>query len=185
MSTTQHPAAVWTFRILLAAFALCCLMPSQAEAVEQRFGIGVQFFKTVDDIADDVGDDSFANIEDDGYALVLSYQRIPTGLFSWEIDVEYYESGFGGSGEESITPLVFLLFGRSFYAGVGAGVTFASDLDDNVSDPFFAARIGYRLDILPFASLDINANYRTGAFEDLGDFDTDATTLGAIVRFRI
>lgn len=182
---THHPTAVWTLRILLAAFAFCCLAPAQVEAAEHRFGIGLQFFKTVDDIADDIGDDSFANIEDDGYAFVLSYQRIPRGLFRWEIDVEYYESGFGGSGEDSITPLALILFGRSLYAGVGAGVTFASDLEDDVSDPFFVARIGYQLDILPMVSLDINANYRNGAFEDLGDFDTDAATLGAILRFRL
>lgn len=177
------PSHIWT--LLLILLGCWTLTPGEAEAAEHRFGLGVQFFKTIDDIADDFGDDSFADIEDDGYALVASYQRIPRGLFRLEIDVEYYESGFGGSGEEAITPLAFVLLGRSLYIGVGVGVTFASDLDDDVSDPFYAARLGYELDILPGLSLDINANYRSGAFSDLDEFDTDAATLGAIVRFKL
>lgn len=170
---------------LVLFFALTLGVSSPSQAAENRFGLGVQFFKTIDDVADDVGDDSLANIEDDGYAIVASYQRIPRGLFRFEIDVEYYESGFGGSGEDSLTPLAFILVGRSLYVGVGVGATFASDLSDNVSDPFFAARIGYELDILPGLSIDINANYRAGAFSDLDEFDTDAATLGAIVRFNL
>lgn len=175
------PAVLW----LIVCLGIGIFTASQAQAAENRFGLGAQFFKTIDDVADSIGDDSLADIEDEGYAIVASYQRIPRGLFRFEIDVEYYESGFGGSGEEAITPLAFVLVGRSLYVGVGVGLTFASDLDDNASDPFFAARIGYELDILPGLSIDLNANYRSGAFSDLDQFDTDAATLGAILRFNL
>ena len=170
---------------LISALGFMVLAAEPATAAENRFGLGVQFFKTIDDLVDDAGDDSTANIEEDGYAIVASYQRIPRGLFRFEIDVEYYESGFGGSGESSLTPLAFILVGRSLYAGVGIGVTYASDLQDNVSDPFYAGRLGYELDILPGLSVDFNANYRVGAFNDLDQLDTDALTLGAILRFKL
>lgn len=184
MQRSQAPKAlVPSLLILTLGFALMSAQP--ADAAENRFGLGVHFFKTVDDLVDDAGDDSTANIEEDGYAIVVSYQRIPRGLFRFEIDVEYYESGFGGSGEDAITPLAFILFGRSLYAGVGVGITYASDLQDNISDPFFAGRLGYELGILPGLSVDINANYRVGAFNDLDELDTDAMTLGAILRFKL
>lgn len=171
--------------ILLVLLAVLCTAGT-AEAAENRWGLGVHFWKTVDDLADDIGDDSFANIEDDGFAFVVSYQRVPRGLFRFEIDVEVFSEGFGGSEDTAISPIGFILFGGDgLYVGAGVGLTFSGDFIDNVSDPYFVGRIGWDLGLLPSLSLDINANYRSGAFSELDEFDTDAVTLGAILRFNL
>jgi hypothetical protein len=67
----------------------------------------------------------------------------------------------------------------------GFGVTFSSGLDDSPSDPFYSGRLGFQLELLPGLLLDFNANYRTNAFEELGDFDVDTLTLGVIARVKI
>ena len=76
-----------------------------------------------------------------------------------------------------------ILAGKGLYVGVGVGLTISDDLPDTVSDPFWAARIGWEFHILPKLTLDINANYRAGSFSELDEADSDAITLGAIVRF--
>ena len=170
---------------LLAAMVLCLALAAPATAAEHRLGVGAHFFKTIDSFADDIFDDSFNDVEEDGYAWVLSYQYVPRGLFRLEFDFEYYDEGFGGSGTESYTPIAFVLFGGNWYGGLGVGMTFSDGLDGDSSDPFFAARVGREFDLLPGISVDINANYRADAYSDLDEADTDAITLGAIVRFNI
>ena len=172
-------------RLVLALLFAAGLGLAHPAAAESRLGLGVHFWRTVDRLADDIGDDNVANIEDDGYGFVLSYQRIPRGIFRWELDLEIYADGYGGSDETAVSPIAFLLVGHGLYAGVGIGTTFSDGLSDNVSDPFYAARLGWELDLLPSLSLDINANYRAGAFNELDDFDSDAITLGAMIRFGI
>lgn len=171
---------------LLAALLLATLLsPGIVEAGEHRLGVGAHFWRTVDDIADDILDSPFGDIEDDGFAWVVSYQYVPKGLFRLELDVEYYDGGFAGSPDSSYSPTGFILFGGNLYAGVGIGFTFSSGLEDDVSDPFYVARVGWELDLLPGISVDINANYRADAFNDLDEASSDAITLGAILRFNI
>ena len=155
--------------------------PASAAAGEHRLGLGAHFWKTLDNLS---GDD-FDGIEDDGLAWVVSYQYIPDSLIKFELDVEYYDGGFAGSPDSALTPVAFVMVGSKLYGALGVGLTYSGGLQDDVSDPFFAGRVGYVLSILPGIRVDINANYRTGAFEDLGDADTDAITLGAILRFKL
>ena len=115
-------------------------------------------------------------------APYLTYQYAPEGWFRFELDLEYYEAGFGGSTDAAVSPLAFLLLELGLYAGVGVGVTVSDGLDDNVSDPFYAARLGYDFAPLPNVHIDLNANYRADAFSALEDADTDALTLGASLR---
>jgi hypothetical protein len=183
--TTPKTRSGSTLLGLLALAVLCLALATPATAAEHRLGIGAQFLRTVDSFADDIFDDSFNDVEEDGYAWVVSYQYVPRGLFRLELDFEYYDEGFGGSGTESYTPIAFVLFGGDWYGGVGVGLTFSDGFDGDASDPFFAARVGYELDVLPGISVDFNANYRADAFSELDEADTDAITLGAIVRFNI
>ncbi len=154
------------------------LLPAtEAAAADHRLGIGAHFWKTVDDLGGDFGD----GIEDDGLSWVLSYQYIPKGLFRFELDLEYAGDGFGGAADSTLSPVGYVLFGGGLYGGLGIGVT----VDDGTSDPFYAARVGYQFNLLAGIRLDLNANYRANAFSGLGDFDTDAITVGAIVRFNL
>ena len=65
------------------------------------------------------------------------------------------------------------------WARVGAGVTISDGLPDDVSDPFWAARVGWDFQVLPNVHVDLNANYRADAFSELEEVDSDAVTLGA------
>lgn len=163
------------------AALVAAALPAAAAAGEHRIGFGYHYWKTVDDL------DDFADIEDDGYASVLSYQYLPGGLIRFEAAVEYFDEGYGGSPEEAFSPQVYVLVGRFVYAGVGVGMTRSDAFGsgDDWSDPWYAARAGLDILLLPRLHLDINANYRANAFEDLEDADTDSLTFGASVRLRI
>ncbi len=166
---------------LVLALACASLFSATAQAAEHRLGIGVQFWRTVDDLKDQ----GFTDIKEDGFAGVLSYQYIPPSLLRFEIDLEIYDDGFGGSDETAVSPIGFVLVGNTIYVGIGVGLTFSSGFEDEVSDPFLAGRLGFQLSLLPGVRLDINANYRTDTFSELANADTDTITLGALVRFAL
>lgn len=167
------PLFVLTLGLLLGA--------ASASAADHSLGAGALFYKTVDDF---VGD-GFDDIDEDGYALVLSYRYIPEGIFWLGIDAEYYEDGYGGSADGTLSPVAFLGVGHGWYAAVGVGVSSSGDFNDNVSDPFWAARLGWQKTILPGLALDLNFNYRADSYDALGDADTDAINFGATLRFRL
>ena len=184
MSNRRH---LCTFRgatgpLLLALLLVMSLgiFPATASAAEHRLGVGLLFF----DATDDLGNGGI-EIETSGAAGVLSYQYRPRGLLKFEFDVEIAPDGYAGSNESTISPVAWVLVGKTFYAGAGVGISFASDFEDDFSEPFFAARVGVNILLLPRTRLDVNANYRANAFSELDDFESDAITLGAMLRFTI
>jgi hypothetical protein len=165
--------------IAIALLGLAAGAATPAQAGEHRLGFGFHYWKTVDELQDD----GFDDIDDNGVSEVLSYQYLPSPMLRWEIDLEYFDKGFGGATERAYSPQVFLLFGRGIYAGVGVGATYSSGLADDWSDPYYAAKAGFDLLLLPKIHLDINANYQFDAWNQLDNVDTDTLTLGAIARF--
>jgi hypothetical protein len=169
-------------RLAIATLALAALLaPAAAQAAEHYLGGGIHYWRTIDDLADE----GFDDIEDEGRSFVLSYQAVPAGILSFQMDLEYFEEGFGGATEEAFSPQVYVVVGHGLYAAVGAGVIYSDDFEDEFSDVFYAARVGFNFAVLPRVRLDVNANYRAGAFDELEDADTDAITLGAVIRFRL
>lgn len=171
-------------RLLALAFVvLCCwaFIAAPVAAAEKRLGFGARYFRTIDDL----DDEGFDDIEDDGYSLVGSLQIAPRGLFSFLFDLEYFEDGYGGASADTLSPQALVVIGHGLYAGVGVGVNYSDDLPDELSDPFYIARAGFQMELVPRIFLDINANYHANAFEALDEADTDAVTLGALVRFGI
>ncbi len=168
-------------KLLIAAalVALAAMTANPAQAGEHRLGFGFHYWKTVDELADQ----GFGDIEDDGLSQVFSYQYLPGGFLRFEFDVEYFDKGFGGSTTRAYSPQFYVLVGRGIYAGVGVGATYSSGLADDWSDPYYAARAGVDLLMLPKFHLDINANYRFNAWDQLDEVDTETLTLGAIARF--
>lgn len=162
-------------------FMVCVLAASPAAAAEHRLGLGAHFWKTVDEIADD----GFGDIEEDGYAFVLSYRYEPGGFLFFQVDVDYFKDGFGGATDPAFAPMAMIGAGGTFYVAVGIGVTVADEFDGSVSDPFYVGRVGFELDLLPGVSVDIHANYQADAFSEVDNFQTDATTLGAVLRFSM
>jgi hypothetical protein len=165
--------------ILAAAVALA--LPAAAAAGEHRVGFGYHYWKTIDDLED------VTDVEDDGYATVVSYQYLPGGFLRFEAAVEYFPDGFGGATDTAYSPQVHLLVGRFVYGGVGVGMTKSDEFasGDDWSDPWYAARAGLDILLLPRLHLDLHANYRVEVFEELENVDTDALTLGASARLTL
>ena len=151
---------------------------SCALAAEHRIGGGFNYWRTIDDIDLDFFDD----IDDDGLALIGSYQYVPAGIFRLEVALEYFDEGFGGSPDSAFSPQAYVLVGKGIYAGLGLGITYSNGFEDDLSDPFFAARGGFDMTLLPGVHLDLNANYRFDAWSELDEASTDAIFLGAQVR---
>jgi hypothetical protein len=163
---------------LLAITLLCLLLiPAAAPAADHSLGAGIHYWRTVDDL----GNGSF---DRSGAAGMLSYQYIPVGLFKLEADLEYFPKGFGGADDTAWSPQVYVILGNRLYGGVGAGVIYSSSFDGELSDVFYAARIGTDFAVLPRTHLDINANYRFKDWNQLDQADTDTITLGAVLRVR-
>ena len=158
--------------ILLLTLLTLIAVPA---AADHRIGFGLHHWQTVDDLADE----GFEGIDDSGTSGIVSYQYVPAGLLSLELDLEYFADGFGGSTEEALSPQAYLLIGHGLYGGVGVGVNYS---DGESSDMFYAAKVGFDITILPKLSIDVNANYRFDDWDLLGEAETDTVTLGALVR---
>jgi hypothetical protein len=168
-----------TLRIALALLAAATFATAAEAESEHRFGFGVHYWQTVDEIADDLPD---VDIDEDGLTGVVSYQYV-AGLMRFELAAEYFEAGFQGAEDWAVAPQAYVLVGRGFYAGVGVGVTYADFREGSWSDPYFIGKAGIDLLLLPKIHLDINADYRFAEWEEFDEYDTDTITLGATVRF--
>jgi len=143
-----------------------------------RFGGGIHYWVATEDIDED-------NVDEEGIALILSYQYQMAGSFKLEGNLEYLGEGYAGSADFVLSPQLYLLIGRGLYGGVGIGINYSNG--DFADQPYFALRVGVDFEILPSIFLDINANYRFEKwdFDEIEeDIDTDIVTLGAIVRFE-
>lgn len=170
----------WVRLLLLAclAWAAVCLAPAPAAAVEHRFGLGLHYWKTVEELADE----PLADFDESGVAWMASYQLVPVSFLKLQADLEFFPQGFLGSGEEAWSPQVYLVLGGRLYAAAGAGWVYSQGLEGDFSDIFYAARIGTDLRVISRLRLDLNANYRFGEWSQLGEVDTDLVTLGAVLR---
>jgi hypothetical protein len=161
--------------VIVVAFGLTWLASVPAAlAGSHRLGGGANYWKTIDNID--------TNFDENGLSWLASYQYVPKGIFKLELDLEYYPNNLI-SDKDLWSPEAFVLLGGTLYAGVGIGVYYDGDVFNNA--PFYMLRAGLDFSILPFLSLDINANYR---FEDWGDLstsdiDTDTIRIGAVIRF--
>ncbi len=145
---------------------------------DQRIGGGFHYWVALEDIDTD-------NLDEDGLALILSYQNQMAGLLKFEGNLEFIGEGYAGSDDPVISPQVYFLLGRGLYGGVGVGINYSGG--EFAGQPYFALRAGIDFEILPFIFLDINANYRFEKwdFDQIeGDINTSTVTLGAIVRFE-
>lgn len=164
---------------IFAAIAAAVGFAVAAEAGEHRFGVGVHYWETVEDIADELPE---FDVDEDGLTGVLSYQYV-VGLTRFELAAEYFEAGFQGANDWAVAPQAYILVGRGLYGGVGVGVTYADFAEGSWSDPYFIGKVGIDLLLLPKIHLDINADYRFAEWGEIYDYDTDTVTLGATLRF--
>lgn len=173
--TSQLPLIVLLLAVLGWAAA------ARPAAADSSIGIGVHSWRTVDDLHSE----GFSNIRRSGLSYLVSYQYSPGALLKFELDGEYFAKGFGGSTHYAIAPQAFALVGGFVYGGVGIGTIYSKDFASNFSSPFYVARIGLNLHLLPRFTLDVNGNYHFHAFNELKGVNTGTVTVGAIARISI
>jgi hypothetical protein len=162
-------------RMIVALMAALAVTGLSARAFESghRLGVGVNYWTALDDV--DVHD-----IDENGFGYVFSYQYRGE-LLGIGIDHEILPDRFG---EDSYAPQVYLLLGRTVYAGAGIGCVYADG--DWADEPFFSFRAGLDLEVLPSVHLDVYGQYRFESKQDLKDetkdIDTDTVFLGAALR---
>lgn len=186
MGSRRWPqAAPWLMALLLAlaweGSAACPAAADPGDSASSSIGLGVHAWRTVDDLRSE----GFGGIRRDGISYLLSYQYKPGALLKFELDGEYFPQGFGGSSRNAFSPQAFVLLGGFIYGGVGIGTIYSRDFGNNFSSPFYVARVGLDLHLLPRFHLDVNGNYHFNAFNELKGANTGTITLGAIARFGI
>jgi opacity protein-like surface antigen len=169
-----------TRAIAVVAFSLAWLAAVPAALAGHSIGLGANYWKTLQNV--EVAD--VTDIDESALSWLASYQYIPEGIFKFEIDLEHYPK-LGADREAFWSPEIFALVGGTLYGGVGAGWYY--DGKAFVNSPFFMLRAGIDFAILPFLSLDINANYRFNNWDKnvTDDIDTDTVRLGATVRLSL
>jgi hypothetical protein len=167
--------------LLLTLIALTWAAAARPAAAESSIGFGLHSWRTVDDLRSE----GFGNLRRSGVSYLLSYQYSPAPLLKLELDAEYFDKGFGGSSHYAIAPQAFVLVGSFVYGGLGIGTTYSKDFSNDFSSPFYAARVGLDLHLLPRIRLDVNANYHFHAFNELRGVNTGTVTVGAVARFKI
>jgi hypothetical protein len=167
--------------LLLMLIALGWAAAARPAAAESSIGFGLHSWRTVDDLHSE----GFGNLRRSGVSYLLSYQYSPAPLLKLELDAEYFDKGFGGSSHYAIAPQAFVLVGGFVYGGLGIGTTYSKDFSNDFSSPFYVARVGVDLHLLPRIRLDVNANYHFHAFNELRGVNTGTVTVGAVARFKI
>jgi hypothetical protein len=150
-------------------------------AADSSIGLGIHSWRTVDDLRSE----GFTNIRRSGLSYLLSYQYNPGALLRFEVDAEYFGKGFGGSTHYAIAPQAFVLVGGFIYGGLGIGTIYSKDFANDFSSPFYTARAGLNLHLLPRLTLDVNGNYHFHAFNELHGVNTGTVTVGAIARIGL
>lgn len=163
--------------LLLAGQGVLAANGNRFENVH-RFGGGIHYWKSLEDII-------IEGVDEEGLALLLSYQYQMMKFFTVEGMLEFLADGYAGSDDAVFAPQVYVLVGRGIYAGAGIGWHFS---DGKAADnPFFGLRAGLDVEIVPTIFLDLNVNYRseTWGFGKIHeDIQLNTMTLGAILRFE-
>lgn len=165
---------------LLLSLALL-LLPATASALEHQVGLGLHYWTAVEDLEDEGFD-----LDESGTSAYGLWRVGFPGPLALELDLEYFDDDFAGADGSALSPQLFVLVGGFLYGGVGVGVTIADLPDgDDVSDPFYAARLGLSIPLFVRVRLDVNANYQADTYSSLANADSDSITLGAALRFKL
>ena len=170
---------------LLPTFLPVIILVSTVQAhAETRasIGLGIRYWQTVGSI-----DRDDRNLRENGVTGVLLSLEAQKGLFKLQLEGELASKDFGGTEEQLVTYQIYTLLGDVIYAGVGVGIgLWCENNIGDATEPFVGARAGFQLPTpWPRISLDLNGTYLVNAFDELGDDETDAFMLGAVLRYEV
>jgi len=157
------------------------LAAAPAAAIESRVGLGLHLWRTPKDLRDHPGD----GVEQELTGLI-SYQLVLLRPLKVEIDLEYFPNGFGGTGIVFVSPQAFIVVGDRWYAAAGVGWIYSDQqVEGNLSDVFYLARVGADLPVRSRLRFDVFAEERAESAGDLTDPRGDAITFAAVLRLRL
>jgi len=167
--------------LVLLSLVLLAAVATTAEArTKHRFGVGVHYWVTADDI-------EIEDADEDGFAWLVTYQLRPFPLFKFEVALEMLPEDLYGVTEQVYAPQAYAIVGGWIYAGLGIGGLYSDG--DFYDDPFYAIRAGIDVPIFPRIHLDVNANYHFMEWDSINELDDqvdiDTVTVGAAVRIQI
>lgn len=162
-------------RILVLVSALLSLVQPLAQA-DSSLGLGLRVFRTVDSLP--------RQFTEMGLGGSVSWRTFWTERISGQLEMNLYEDGYAGAPQEALSPQAFVLLGREWYAGLGAGILFA---DGDLADaPFLVLRAGYQRPWTEWMSLDLSVSYEYAEWKGVNQFDktaeSDTLVFGAGVR---
>ena len=162
---------MWT--ALLTLFAL----PASALAQNPMFGIGVNYWRAIDDVrVNDIDRDGL------GYVVSLSERQ---ELFGVVLEVEHAPDGRGVSPKSVTSPELLVTVGGLLWAGVGIGIDYTDG--SFASKPFYDFRAGVRIELLPLP-IEGFVNYRFNDWQDSSlfrDIDSDTLIIGLRLHFPL
>lgn len=176
--------------VIVSAVLLMLCYINPVFSSEHSLGIGGHYFKTLEEISDDLNDDYADAFHKDGIGLNLSYKYKPSIIYGFLCELQFFPDGYYFS-ESAISSRILFLMGSTVYVGAGIAWNYLStepafeDLGGNSgewTDAYYLVRAGFELPIVPRLKLDINANYELNQWSDLEDFDSDYISLGAGIR---
>jgi hypothetical protein len=158
---------------ILALLLICGTHTAFAQMATHRLGAGVNYWVTLEDIEID-------DVDSDGLSYLATYQFRP-GLLGVQVDFEWLPDRFG---DKAYAPAAYLVFGRGFYAALGAGIVRQDG--EWADDPFVALKAGVDLALLQNLYIDLGVSYRFDSSikvsDALDDIDTDTIYVGGAVR---
>ena len=174
----------------LICFAPWIFLTMSVDAAEHSIGFGAHYFRTLDEISDDLEDEFGDSFHEDGVALNLSYRYKPDPLYGFLFELQTYPDGYYFA-ENAYSPRFIFCLGSTIYAGAGvawnyfsAEDAFSEIIDDGEwSDAYYLIRGGLEFPLfIPALKIDINATYDFNTWHELDEFDSDLLTFGAGVR---
>jgi hypothetical protein len=143
-------------------------------------GIGVHYWRNVDD-------GPLNAVTEDAAAWLLSYQFGPARLLKLETDLELYPWHFIASDSRVYAPQAYALVGLGIYGGLGAGMLVSGGKTSG--SPFYAARAGLDIEVLPSTYFDLSLSYTVSRWEAIAnmfdEFTARSVSIAAAIRYSL
>jgi len=157
------------------------LAAAPVAAIESRIGLGVHLWTSAGDLLKDPG-----NGDENDLTGILSYQLVLLRPLKLELDLEYFPNGFGGTGVVATFPQGLIVVGDRWYLAAGAGwILKRGQVEGNLSDVIYLARLGADLPLFSRLRLDLFAEQRAPDVGGLAEADKDSITLAMVLRLRL
>jgi opacity protein-like surface antigen len=177
--------------LLAIIFSSCLTMP--VLAAEHSLGFGGHYFRTMDEISDDLEDDYADAFHKDGIGFNISYRYKPSSMFGMQLELQVFPDGYYFA-KNAYSPRILFVIGSTLYLGAGVAwnyLTMEDSFNDIVedgewTDSYYLIRAGVELPIFaPQLKFDLNANYELNEWSELDEYNSDYLSFGIGLRILL